>query len=93
MVESPLQKSNAPFPILVTPPGIVMSLRPVQRSNTALPIRVTLAGMVTLVTPAQAENAESPMAVTGRPAMVAGMVTGPAPPMYRVMVTVPLLTA
>ena len=53
MVVKLLQSSNAEFPILVTPSGIVMLVKLVQFLNADSPMLVTLSGIVMLVKPLQ----------------------------------------
>jgi len=64
--------------MLVTLDGMVMLVRAIQDANAKSPMLVTLEGMVTLISPMEAlENAYVPILVTGRPLIVAGMLTAP----------------
>ena len=60
----PLQRENAPEPMVVTLLGMVMLVRLEQPSNAPEPMVVTLLGMVTLVRLEQPLNAPEPMVVT-----------------------------
>ena len=62
-------------------PKNITLVRPVQPSNAWYPILITLLGIVTLVRLVQPRNALPPIATTGRPPIVAGMVTAPPAPM------------
>ncbi|MCM8873070.1 MAG: hypothetical protein NDJ65_07330 [Paludibacteraceae bacterium] len=56
-----IQYPKAPFPMLVTPSGIVTLVKPLQWKNAELPMLVTPFGMVMLVSPSQLENAKLPI--------------------------------
>ena len=45
----PRQRPNAPFPMEVTPVGMVIEVKPLQPENAPPPMEVTLFGMVTEV--------------------------------------------
>jgi len=72
--------------MLVMLPGIVTPTR----LNAWFGIMVTLVPIVTLLN-FEVSNAESSMLVTGKPLVMAGMVTSPPESVYPVMVIAPLL--
>jgi len=88
-------EENARLPMLVTPSGIATLVRFEHEENARSPMVMTPPGMVTFVRLVRLANAEAPMLVTGRALdaegkmavgmIVAGMVTSPLVPVYKVM--------
>ena len=61
---SPVQPSNAPLPMEVTEPGMLISVSPLQYLNAPSPMVVTEFGMVSEASFPQFWNASLPMVVT-----------------------------
>ena len=89
----PAQLENAELPMLVRPAGSVMFVRLVQDWNAQSPMLVIPTGIVTLFRAVRSEKADAAIAPTGSPAMVLGIATTAAEPLYPVIVTCPLLIA
>ena len=89
------QDENASLPMPVTVSGRVILVRLTQDENADSPMLMTPTGIVTLVRFVRLANAEAPMLVTGRAfvaegktvtgMIVAGMITSPSEPVYKVI--------
>ena len=88
---NPVQFRNAFIPMVVKLLDKVMLVNPVQPLNGWFPMLVILFGIVMLVIEVLLTKALTPIATTGRPPIVAGIVTAPPVPVYPVMVIVLLL--
>jgi hypothetical protein len=78
--------------MLVTLLPIITFVRLEQPRKAESPMLVTLSGIVTLLILVMRQNADGPIMVTAIPLILSGMMTFLLePPMYLVMVIVPLL--
>src|SRR5580700_1908356 len=83
--------AKAPSSMSTTLSGIVTPANWLQLLNAACPILATLFPIITLVKPLQSAKEDTSRRVTGRTAIVSGMIAAPLVPIYLSMVTVPLV--